>query len=277
MSPARVAHLRGELNAFLAEVDYDARREADPVGVVWGYDRPEDREVVALIAATLAYGQVKMLRRAARQVLAQLGESPAQTLRNADPVDLGDFVYRMTRGDDMVALLRAIGATLRAEGSLEALFRVGYGAADSDYRPALTHFVHTLRERGGYTSRGFHYLLADPARGGACKRLNLFLRWVIRGPDRIDLGLWSLPARKLVIPLDTHITRIARYLDLGRRKTVDWKRAVEVRDHLAQLDPDDPLKYDFALCHMGISGQCPRRRDPSICASCPIESVCTLD
>ncbi len=269
--------LRAELDAFLTQVQWQDRREEDPVGIVWSYDAPEDREVVALITASLAYGRVQALRRAAQLALGPLGHAPATALRTGTTwPQLDGFVYRMTKGDDVAALFRAIGRALDRHGSLQALFREAYRDTDTDLRPALTHFVHRLREYGGSQSRGFHYLLADPAKGGACKRLNLFLRWMIRGPDDIDLGLWDFPRSLLAMPLDTHITRIGRYLGLCSRRTVDWKLALEVRDSLVELDPDDPLKYDFALCHMGISGQCPTRREPSICVSCPIERICTL-
>lgn len=273
----RTDHLRAQLDAFLDQVDWEARRAQDPVSIVWAYDDDDDREVAALVTACLAYGQVRLLRRAATRCLAVLGHSPAQALREGVRADaLQGFVYRMTRGEDVAALFRAVGAALVEHGSLQALFRAGWSPDHPDYRPALTHFVGALRARGQSTSRGFHYLLPDPAKGGACKRLNLFLRWMIRGPDAIDLGIWALPTQSLVMPLDTHITRIARYLALCTRKSADWKLAVEIRNNLAMLDPSDPLKYDFALCHLGISGQCPRRRDPVLCVGCPIQSVCTL-
>ncbi|MEO1267347.1 MAG: DUF2400 family protein, partial [Myxococcota bacterium] len=215
--------LRSELEGLLAHLDWLSHRQADPVNLVWGYDEPEDREVVALIVATLAYGRVALLKRAARAALAPLGPHPAQTLRqlpaSARPLSR-DFVYRMTRGDDLNALFKAIGHALRAQGSLKALFTAHVDPKGDDYHTALTAFVHQLRAWGERDARGFRYLLADPAAGGACKRLNLFLRWMIRGPDPIDPGLWNhLSASRLVMPLDTHVVRICTYLGLTRRRT----------------------------------------------------------
>jgi uncharacterized protein (TIGR02757 family) len=119
--------------------------------------------------------------------------------------------------------------------------------------------------------------LSDPASGSACKRLNLFLRWMVRPDDGLDLGLWA-PVRpdQLVIPLDTHEARISRYLGLSDRRTVDWKMAVEVTEGLRRLDPSDPVRYDFALSRLGILDECPRRRDPVKCRRCPLVPVCTL-
>ena len=273
--------LRAELDGLLAGLDWLGHRQTDPINLVWGYDAAEDREVVALIVATMAYGRVSLLKKAARQALAALGPHPAATLRElpeAARVMPEGFVYRMTRGDDLNALFQAIGRALREHGSLAALFMAHDDPAADDYQAALTGLVHQLRAWGERDARGFRYLLADPAGGGACKRLNLFLRWVIRGPDQVDLGLWGeLSAARLVMPLDTHIVRICTYLGLTSRKTADWKMARQIAAGLRRLDPDDPLKYDFAICHLGISGACPRKPVAEICARCPIERICRLE
>jgi uncharacterized protein (TIGR02757 family) len=106
----------------------------------------------------------------------------------------------------------------------------------------------------------------------------MWLRWMVRGPDAIDLGFWSEvgPAR-LTVPLDTHVHRLGRYLGLTGRRQADWRTAAEITAALRALDPADPLRYDFALAHMGISGQCPTRRVEAVCAACPIRGVCRLD
>jgi len=252
--------LKHTLDAFLAQVDFAAARATDPVSHVWRFDDPADQEVVALIAASLAYGKVSLLRAAIARVLTHLGPHPAHALadlphtRHLDALDT--FVYRMTRGEDVAALFTALGGCLREHGSLRALFDTGYQDVHEDFQPALGALVHGLRALAPQQSRGLNYLLADPRRGGACKRLNLFLRWMVRGPDAIDLGLWSdLPASKLVMPLDTHVLRICGAMGIGTRKTADWRLAREIAHALRALVPEDPLKYDFAICHMGISGQ----------------------
>jgi uncharacterized protein (TIGR02757 family) len=115
---------------------------------------------------------------------------------------------------------------------------------------------------------GLKQLLPSPRKGSACKRMNLFLRWMVRSED-IDFGIWdNIPPNKLVIPLDTHIARISKCLGLTRRASADWKMAEEITGALREFDPEDPLKYDFALCHHGISGLCKGERNDNTCLEC---------
>jgi len=114
---------------------------------------------------------------------------------------------------------------------------------------------------------GMMHFFPTPAKGSACKRMNLFLRWMVRDRD-IDFGIWKgIPKNKLVIPLDTHIARISRCLGFTMRRSADWKAAVEITNALKQFDPDDPVKYDFALCHHGIAGMC-AKGDVRLCTGC---------
>jgi uncharacterized protein (TIGR02757 family) len=156
--------------------------------------------------------------------------------------------------------------------------------AEKVLRPALTRFVRELRqavdpavERALGPRRGFDHLLPDPEKGSTCKRLLLFLRWMVRGgkKDPIDFGLWSdIPASALIVPLDTHVARLSRCLSLTRRNDISWATAEDVTASLRALAPEDPVKYDFALCHRGMSGACPRRRDREICRPCALASAC---
>ncbi|GAC1603956.1 MAG: hypothetical protein NVS4B10_16730 [Myxococcales bacterium] len=123
-------------------------------------------------------------------------------------------------------------------------------------------------------TRRLKHLLPHPARGSACKRLNLFLRWMIRPADGVDFGLWEVPAAALVIPLDTHVHRIGRFIGLTRRADLSWRTAEEITARLRTLDADDPVRYDFALSHLGISGSCPSRRDARKCEGCPLQPIC---
>ena len=126
--------------------------------------------------------------------------------------------------------------------------------------------------------RGLRYMLPHPASGSACKRWCMFMRWMVRaphaGPDGTDLGIWSGSPARLVIPLDTHVLRLARFLRLTRRTDGSWRTALQVTDALARITPDDPLRYDFALAHLGISGQCRGGFHPDVCPSCDLRPVC---
>jgi uncharacterized protein (TIGR02757 family) len=135
----------------------------------------------------------------------------------------------------------------------------------------------------GALTPGLRFLLPGSSEDGqgAIKRVALYLRWMIRPRDGVDLGAFrafepALTPAKLIIPLDTHIERIGRYLGLTDRKTGGLRTATEITAALARLCPEDPLVYDLALCHLGISGRCPKKRDVKICADCQIRSVCRL-
>lgn len=266
------------LTRLLRECDLSDQRRNDPVQFVWNYERDADREVVALVAATLAYGRVEKLLEAIERALVPLGNQPAAALK-ADKhwrTELQGFSYRMTDGEDLADLFAAISVTLSNEGSLQALY------ASTPREPHLTSasaFVRTLRSRRlrDECERGFRYLLPDPADGSACKRLNMFFRWVGRGPDDIDPGLWtSLSSSELVVPMDTHTSRISRYIGLTRRKTVDWKMAEDVTESLRQLDAEDPTRFDFALAHLGIADDCIHQWSEDHCPNCPIEPICQI-
>ena len=156
------------------------------------------------------------------------------------------------------------------------------GGGPAALRPALARFAGELRESppaaallGARGPRGLRHLLPDPAGPGASKRWNLYLRWMVRGPDAVDLGLWrGVPPSALVVPLDTHVHRVARALGLTARPDASWRTAEEITTSLRRLDPADPVRYDFALCHMGMSGLCPARRARERCEACVLGAAC---
>jgi uncharacterized protein (TIGR02757 family) len=147
-------------------------------------------------------------------------------------------------------------------------------ASDGDFREALARFADALR--GDTTSRSLRHLVSDPRAGSACKRLVLYARWMVRPADGVDLGLWPIAPSDLVIPVDTHIHRISRNLGLTNRRTATWATAEEITAALRKFDPDDPVKYDFALCHLGVSRECPSRPDPAKCEQCVLQDVCSV-
>ena len=184
--------------------------------------------------------------------------------------DFAGFAHRFHKTPELVDLLVRLSSAIAAHGSLGALFRRCYQADDPDIGPSLTRFVEEL----GPGTPALRYLLTSPADGSACKRMNLFLRWMVRRTPP-DLGLWDFvdPA-KLVVPLDTHIHRIATFLGINSRKSADWKAARAVTDRLAKFDRADPVRYDFALCRLGILDLCSRRRRKENCDVCLLRDVC---
>jgi len=278
--------LRDTLEGFLAEYPREERLAFDPVEIPHRYQDPRDVEVSALVCASLAYGRVDLFKPKLEELHQGMGASPAAFVRRLRVPEaarwLRPFVYRFNVGTDVAALLLGIGAALRERGSLEALFVEALEAAGGSLEKALGAFTRAIRagaplpelRRALGKERGLHHLLPAVG-GGAAKRLNLYLRWMVRGPDAVDFGIWKrVPAARLVIPLDTHIHRMARHLGLTGRKTAGWRTAEEITQALRKLDPADPVKYDFALCHFGMSGACPLQPSRPVCQQCALLSAC---
>ncbi len=273
------------------------RLDSDPLLFPHRYAEPEDREVVAFLAASLAFGRVKSIQASVERVLAALGPSPAGFLESWDerPIpELARFVHRWVTGKDVEEFLRMVKRARHAHGSLGALFAKGdregdflegkesrggaQCAAGADYVPALSTFLRTLRGESlseKAASRGLRFLLPSPSGGSACKRQHLFLRWMVR-MEGFDLGLWQggrfSPAR-LLLPMDTHVHRISRYLGLTRRPSADLAASREATEFLRRLDPEDPVVFDWALSRLGILAECagsPARRHCDRCAIAPV-------
>ncbi len=230
----------------------------DPLEFLYRYPDPRDQEIAGLIAACLAYGRVSQILASVSQVLDWM-ESPRAFLERTTAARLRQrfrgFKHRFTDGGELAAFLLSIKRAIAAHGSLEALFVSGIGARDETLLPALALFVDELRALAGGQG-ACPSLLPSPADGSACKRLNLFLRWMAR-KDAVDPGPWrTVPRAKLVVPLDTHLFRIARLLGLTERKQADLKTAMEITRRFAEIRPRDPVRYDFSLTRIGINPSC---------------------
>jgi uncharacterized protein (TIGR02757 family) len=289
ISRDRADALRPALDRFQRSFDARARLAFDPVELPRRYPDPGDAEVAGLLSACLAYGRADLFKPQLRGVLAAMGERPATFAESfagaPDPAAFSAFRYRFNRPEDVAALVAAAGWLRRIHGSLGARFAALLAeerGSGEPLRRALDRFARELREAPPVAGilrrrgrRGLAHLCPDPSLPGACKRWNLYLRWMVRGPDGVDLGLWrGVPAAALVLPLDTHLARIARYLGLTDRRDMTWRTAEEITRNLRAVDPDDPVRFDFALCHLGMSGACPPRRDPQKCQACPLRPHC---
>jgi len=229
----------------------------DPLETLYDYPDPRDQEIVGLVAAGLAYGRVAQILASIGKALAVLGPSPAAFLRETSARGLSRrfaaFRHRFTSGNELAALLVAVKRAIARHGSLERLFRAGIASDDATVLPALSRFVAALR---GFAPGPCPSLLSSPDDGSACKRLNLFLRWMIRR-DAVDPGPWrGISPAKLVVPLDTHLFRIGTALGLTARRQVDLAAALEITRGFARVSPRDPVRYDFALTRLGIRPEC---------------------
>jgi uncharacterized protein (TIGR02757 family) len=258
---------------------------SDPVHIVRRFGEPADREVVGFCAAGLAFGRVSSVLQSIEALLQVMGPKPAAFVRDFDPVRhgprLAPLVHRWIRGRDLVALLLVLQRMQREAGSIEAFFREGDDPAQAHIGVALDAFsTRALRTdlRAAYgrrvpKQRGVSYFFPRPSTGSACKRLNLFLRWMVRR-DAIDLGVWTtVSPSRLIVPLDTHVIRLGRCLRLTKYTSPGWKMAEEITASLRKLHPEDPVRYDFSLCHVGMMRACgfgKAQRD----TQCPLRGMC---
>ncbi len=232
--------------------DYNKRVyvSPDPLQFLYDYEKIRDREVVGLIASSLAYGRVAQILKSVGRVLDCLGDAPAEFLKKVERKNLEEklegFVHRFTDSSDMVDFLCCIGNVLNTYGSVENLFLSHY---KGETWQAMRGFTKSFLDCGG---RGATFMMPDPAKGSACKRLALYLRWMVRSDD-VDPGGWNkIDPGALLIPLDTHMFNICTTLGLCSRKSADGRSAIEITEAFKRVCPEDPVRYDFALTRFGI-------------------------
>lgn len=282
-APHGAALLKRRLEAVLAGHPSAERAALDPVSfprrfLISDRSRPEI-ELVGLLSAMLAYGKLELFTRVTEEILRRADQSLLEVALGKRKLHGVWPGYRLSTGNEISRLVRAGGSVIALHGGLFESFLGGWQAKHSlkDGLIALhTDLSNAAANDGdGPVTRGLAHLLPDPAKGGAVKRWMMFTRWMVRADDGVDLGLWpQIPPSALLMPLDRHISRIARNLGLTRRATDDWKTAEEITSALRRLSPDDPVRYDFALCHLGISGTCTHGKTPEACAICGLRDVC---
>ncbi len=228
----------------------------DPLEFLYAYPDLRDREIAGLIASSLAYGRVAQILKSVGYVLDIMGPCPWDFLKAASPESLretySDFRHRFADGESLAALLTGAKQVIGRYGSLYDCFLEGMDKMDkteATVLPALSFFARKIAEGSAFRCG---HLMPMPERGSACKRLNLFLRWMVR-KDAVDPGGWDdIPLSKLIVPLDVHLHRISLRLGMTARKQANMKTALEVTSGFRKLSPDDPVRYDFALTRLGI-------------------------
>ena len=256
------SHLQSIFEEAYSGFHSDFYREKDPVRFVHLYSRREDQEVVGLISALLAYGNVKIILKSVGDILRHLGESPAKTIQSGDFYGrFANFRHRFTTGEDIEILLCWIRSALDSHGSLHDFF---CRSRHPQMRDQLSAFVRNLtgqplpkelEEVRMRRARNLKYLVSDPHQGSACKRLNLYLRWMVRPADGVDVGIWkNVDPAQLMLPVDTHILKIIRRLRWTRSQQANWKVVEQATARLRRLNAADPIRYDFSLCHLLMEG-----------------------
>ncbi len=230
----------------------------DPVRFPHRYTNPADIEISAFISALFAYGKVELILDVLEKIHNIMGESPNEFVKNFDVEEgheiFGKLKYRFYSTQDIINLFEILHNAINEYGSLKKLFLAGYRKNDKNIQNALAKFVLNLPAMGieGYYTRGTNHMFSSPLKGSACKRLNLFLRWMVR-KDKIDFGIWNeISPAQLVIPVDIHIARLSKELGLTNLKSTSWVMAEQITENLKKYNSGDPVKYDFAICHIGM-------------------------
>ena len=276
--------MKARLDALYLSFDH-VHSATDPVHIVRRYSAAEDREVVGFCAAALAFGRVASVLQSIEALLAIMGPHPAPFVRelvaSRSRPRFERLGHRWIRGQDLLALALILKRMLRESGSIEQFFAAGDDPAATDISTALESFSRRALETDvsqAYGGRpparlGVCYFFPRPSAGSACKRLNLFLRWMVRH-DAIDLGVWrSVKPSRLIVPLDTHVIRLGQCLRLTTHVTPGWKMAADITAALRAIDPADPVRYDFSLCHVGMMNACGFGR-PQRDGQCPLKGLC---
>jgi len=266
----RHSHLTKALEALYAKFNRREFVHPDPLEFLYDFPDKAEREVVGLICAALAYGRVEQILKSISICLKKMEMKPRAFLETHSPNQIkaafSDFGYRFTKGAEMAAFLTGLKAILERYGSIEAAFASapdssGTNGPASNTIQKLSWFVTKVLELSGLEKS---YLLPHPQKKSACKRLFLYLRWMVRSDD-VDPGGWTciLP-KDLIIPLDTHMFNISKQLGLTTRKQANLKTALEITEAFRQLSPDDPVKYDFVLTRFGIRRELSRNNIPGL-------------
>jgi len=280
LSSAKAEKLKPLLDPLLSREALAARVPHDPVRFPRRYQDPADVEVAALVSACFAYGKAEVFLERLEGLFQRLGPHPSlqarRLARGHDAGLLDGFGYRFQVAGDAEALVAAVGAVQERWGLVRVLVEQAF-ADTGAVRGAMAALVAALRGAASRTSAGLDHLLARPEGVSPAKRWMLLARWMVRGgpDDPVDLGVWrGVTPSALVVPLDVHIARIARQLGLTRRTDLSRRTAEEITASLRRLDPSDPVRYDFALCHLGMSRRCATRcqhgRDPT----CDLAALC---
>lgn len=289
--------LAAYLDLHYRQFDYARSRPGDPCHFLDPFRNrdPRDIEIAGMVASSLAFGQVKVILSNVKQVMDILSPSPLKYIRAMDPArtvrQLEGFKHRWTGGKDIAYLLWSLRALLERHESIGGLVAESLDLATPDITPGLVRLAGSLvgaadpapiyGRKVTKLPLGFRFLVPSPGDGSTCKRLLMFARWMVRRPeaeDHVDFGVWrDISPAALLLPLDTHTGRMVRYLGLvGMKRSLGYPMAREATAKLRELDPQDPVKYDFALAHLGISGACRHVRVPEVCGGCPLDPVCRL-
>ena len=284
--------LKNALDNLLSKQNVQSTISNDPIQFAYRYTDPKDKELAAIFASFLAFGRVSLFLPVIKKWMTLCDErgGPRQAVDTFSSDDIEDFntlSYRWNKPPDFVLVMFTFQHLLKKYDTVGELIESLYEVDDQDLNNTLTRLICILEEHAlasatavGLTPTtftdlpdGFKRFFSSPAKGSACKRWQMLMRWMVR-TKAPDLGLWSLPASKLTIPLDVHVHGLSQMIGLTKHKSANLKAAKEITDRLRRIHPTDPIEYDFALAHLGISGNCQKTYKKEICPFCPLHDLC---
>lgn len=246
---------KNELDNLVTKYETPDFIKDDPILFSHKFSSKKDIEIAGFIASLVAYGQRPVFIKKLNTLLLDIAKAePYNFILNFEPEILGDFNYRFGKPEDFAQIFTIMRELYTKDGGLEELFKFGYekGKPERLFQTVTDYFYSRADENAG---QGFYFMIPNPAKGGAMKRMSMFLRWMVRkGP--VDFGIWDfMPPSELLIPLDVHVARISREMGLLTRKQNDFKAVIELTNNLKKFDPQDPVKYDFAMFGFGVNNK----------------------
>ena len=231
----------------------------DPITIPHRFSKKQDIEIMGFVAATLAWGQRVTIIKKCLLFAELMDNAPHDFLLNHQPLDLkrfNDFKHRTFNSTDALHFIVTLKTIYQESDTLETAFMIGHQKTSANTKTALTNFQTRFFESEFAPSRTTKHV-ASPANKSSCKRLNMFLRWMVRSDDRgVDFGLWkNISSSQLVMPIDVHVERVSRILGLIQAEKINWSAAEHLTEILKELDANDPVKYDFALFGLGVEGE----------------------
>lgn len=226
----------------------------DPIGIPNRFEEKRDKEIAGFIASLVAYGRREVFIKKLNQLLDIANNEPYNFIMNFESKTLGSFNYRFGKADDFSQIFKILKNLYKNDGGLEELFKYGYNNKINEnmFIPVTDYFYSRAKDPDAI---GFKFMIPDARKGSAMKRMCMYLRWMVRKGD-VDFGIWDfMPASDLLIPLDTHVAKISRQMGLLTRNANDFKAVMELTENLKQFDPQDPVKYDFAIFGLGVNNK----------------------
>ena len=241
-----------ELDNLVSKYETEDFIKDDPIQFIHKYPQKEDAELAGFIASLFAYGNRKMFIAKLNNLFERADNKISDYIKAGDFSNLKGFEYRFSKDNDIIPIFETLNKIYFESKGLEELFEYGY-KQDNDIYKMLKTVVDYFYSRAPKTAgQGFYHMIPNPENGGAMKRMNMFLRWMVRKPP-VDLGIWTfIKPKDLLIPLDVHVARVSRNMGLLTRKSNDFKAVIELTSKLRELCPEDPVKYDFAMFAFGV-------------------------